>query len=91
MTRNYGLQGVLIVRIQPGSPADKAGLRATQYKNSRFVQLGDVILAVNGQRVTTVKRLLAALSQVGVGDTVKLTLLRDGSNIDVDVTLANQP
>jgi S1-C subfamily serine protease len=91
VTRNYGLQGVLITRIQPGSPAEKAGLRATQYKDSRFVQLGDVMVAVNGKRVATVKGLLASLSQAGVGDTVKLTVLRDGSNIDIDVTLANQP
>ncbi len=90
VTRNYGLQGVLIVRIQPGSPAEKAGLRATQYKNARFVQLGDVILAVNAKRVTTVRELLTALSGLGLGDTVKLTVLRDGSKIEVDVTLANQ-
>ena len=90
VTRNYGLQGVLIVRIQPGSPAEKAGLRTTQYKNARFVQLGDVILAVNAKRVTTVRELLTALSGLGLGDTVKLTVLRDGSKIEVDVTLANQ-
>jgi S1-C subfamily serine protease len=90
VTRNYGLQGVLIVRIQAGSPAAKAGLRATQYKNARFVQLGDVILAVSGKRVTTVRELLAALSPFGVGDTVKLTVLRDGAKIDVDVALENQ-
>ena len=90
LTRNYGLEGVLIMRIQPGSPAEKAGLRATQYNNARFVRLGDIILSVNGQHVTTVRELLTALSRYGVGDTVKLTVLRDGSKMDVDVMLTNQ-
>jgi S1-C subfamily serine protease len=91
VARNYGLQGVLILKIQPDSPSEKAGLRATQYRNSRVTQLGDVILAVNGKQVATQRELLSALSEVGLGDKVKLTVLRDGSTIDVDVTLANQP
>ncbi len=90
ITRNFGLRGVLVMKIQPGSPAEKAGLRETQYHNGRFRQLGDVILAVNAKPVRTVRELQAAVDDFHLGDTIRLTVLRDGAQIEVKVTVTNE-
>jgi Do/DeqQ family serine protease len=59
--------GGLIAQVSPGSPADKAGLRA-----------GDVIIAVAGQRVASNADLRDALGFLRVGDAVTIDLLRNG-------------
>lgn len=91
LTHGWGLKGVLIWDILPNGPADKAGLRPTRRSASRFVQLGDVIVAINGQRVTSTRNFFAELGQFEVGATVTLTVLRDGEEQDIPVTLENLP
>jgi Do/DeqQ family serine protease len=59
--------GGLVAQVSPGSPADKAGLRA-----------GDVITAVAGQRVASNADLRDALGFLRVGDEVTIDLLRNG-------------
>jgi S1-C subfamily serine protease len=71
--------GATITVVQLGSPAEAAGL-----------QEGDVITAVNGTSVTadTIAETIQALN---VGDTVTLTVLRDGESLDVEAELAARP
>ena len=66
--------------VVAGSPADKAGLRE-----------GDVITGFDGMPVTGADDLLADVRRHAVGDTVTLTILRDGASMSVKVTLANKP
>jgi S1-C subfamily serine protease len=66
--------------IFPGSPADKAGLRAN-----------DVITKVNDTPIDTEHPLDAVLSQYATGDTVTLDVLRDGSHQSIKVTLETRP
>ncbi len=86
LTRDLDLPGVLILTVQPGSSAEKAGLRGTRQVPGGLV-LGDVILAVNGQRVEDYNSLRDELEKYQVGDTVTLTLLRDSGETEVEVTL----
>jgi S1-C subfamily serine protease len=86
-----GQAGVLIVEVQPGSPADGAGLRGgtelIQVNGESLLGGGDVITAVAGESVSGLDDLRAALDQAGLGAEVNLTLLRDGSETEVTVTL----
>jgi len=91
VTHGWGLKGALVLDVQPDSPAEKAGLRGTQRSGMRVQRLGDVIIAVNGERVRSVEGLFKALAQHEIGETVKLTILRDGAEQEVDVALANVP
>ena len=68
-----GVEGVVIVRTVPGSPAARVGLRGID-ANSRT--LGDVIVNANNQTVRHMSDLTDELEQVGVGNSIKLTLLR---------------
>ena len=81
------VQGVVILRIAPGSTAEKAGLKsATLYRDGRIAP-GDIIVAIAGKPVDSVGLLQARLDDFKIGDTVRLTILREGKNIDVDVAL----
>ena len=68
--------GAFIVEVVEGSPAQEGGLRA-----------GDVILAVDGDRVDSRATLTDRLLPYSPGDTVELTILRRGKQTEVVVTL----
>lgn len=91
ITQRLGIEGVLVVNVVEGGPAEKAGLRPTRMEQGD-VELGDVIQAVNGKKVTSSDELFARLEQFDVGDTVKLTILRGArsaseTHLEIDVTL----
>ncbi len=79
--------GALIIKVVPGSAADKAGLHGTGRNESGQIQRGDVILAIDGKKIDNGKELQTALQKHKVGDTVTLTILRDDKQEDVKVTL----
>lgn len=62
--------------VVSGSAADKAGLKD-----------GDIIIAVNGTKIGTAGSLSSLLGEYAVGDTVQLTVLRNGEELQVKVTL----
>ncbi len=68
----------------PGSPAERAGLRST---DPRTGELGDVIVAAEGQPVQRLADLTNALDRLGVGADVDLTLMRQGQRVDVSVPI----
>jgi S1-C subfamily serine protease len=70
-----GVEGVVVVRTAPGSPAERAGLRGVEAASGT---LGDVITAVNGKPVRRLSDLTDELEQIGVGKSVQLTVTRNG-------------
>lgn len=78
ITRRLGLSGVLIVQIEEGSGAEKAGLRGTTRTSDGRLILGDIIQAVDGRPVRSYDDLLNILEEHKSGDTVRLTVLRHG-------------
>lgn len=80
-------EGALIFEVVRGSPAAKAGLRPTRTDARDHVKLGDVIVAIDDKPVRSSKDVAALLEQHKVGDTVKVTVERDGDRVDVSVTL----
>lgn len=88
------MQGAYVLSIPPGSPADKAGLRAGDTP-TRFQGLnagGDLITAVNGVAIRAFSDLLNYLvTNTSPGDTVELTIMRDGRTIIIPVELTARP
>lgn len=84
LTAELGIKGVLVLKVLPGSTAEKAGLRATTQVRDGLV-LGDIILAVNGKEVADDDSLRDELERHEIGEPVILTLLRDDASVDVKI------
>jgi serine protease Do len=85
-------RGALIINVTPGGPADKAGLQgsdSTTTIDGQDVPIGgDVIVAVDGQPITSFNDVVAYLARnTEVGQTVTLTVLRQGKEQKIPVVL----
>ncbi|HMG02534.1 MAG TPA: trypsin-like peptidase domain-containing protein [Edaphobacter sp.] len=85
--------GILIERVFPGGAAEKAGLHGgTQraYKGNMPIMLGgDLIIAMDGEEITSPQDLSAAMNSHRAGDTVTVTIFRGRKKMDVKVTLGD--
>ena len=86
LARRLGVQGLLVVEVQPGSAAERAGLRGSRQTGGRVI-IGDVILAVAGREVSNFDEFRNVLDGYRVGDTVTFTIERDGKEMQLDVVL----
>lgn len=92
---NLPEEGVIFQEVEAGSAAEAAGLRGPQFEinfqGSPIPAGGDVITAVDGEPVTTAGELQTAVLGREAGDTVTLTIIRDGQEQEVEVELAVVP
>jgi len=100
--RSYGLgatgsngvtrpEGVLVVSVRPGGPADAAGVTGVRRELFGAVRLGDIIVALDGRPVKGQRELFAGLDARKVGDHVELGLVAEnGSRRTVRVVLADR-
>lgn len=72
--------GALVARIEPKSPADKAGLAD-----------GDVIMAIDGQKIEDAAALMRTVSALNIGDKIKLQVNRRGQTKELTLTLGKMP
>jgi S1-C subfamily serine protease len=87
LSERLQVEGVFVLRVQPGSAAEQAGLVAAQFTADGNFVPGDIIVSVEGKPVTGVGELLGRLDDYKVGDTVRLELRRGDGKVDVPVTL----
>ncbi|WP_027283498.1 S1C family serine protease [Rubritepida flocculans] len=87
LSARLGVEGVFVLEVEPGSAAERAGLRPARLTREGGVQVGDAILALNGRPVRRVAELLAALDERAPGETAQLLLLREGARVEIAVTL----
>jgi S1-C subfamily serine protease len=83
-----GIEGVLVLGVAPRSPAERAGLRATEMTRAGRIMLGDVIRAIDGRGIRSFAELTARLDDYSVGETVTLTIRRDGRDMELPARLA---
>merc|ERR1740127_90265 len=75
--RAFGVKnGVLILDVPNGSPADRAGLRGTQETPGGLLKLGDIIIQIDGAEIKDEKDLFKTLDTKEVGQTVTVKALR---------------
>jgi S1-C subfamily serine protease len=88
--------GALVQEVEEGSPAEEAGIEAgddeiTFQGQPEIATGGDVIVAVDGERLTRRDDLADVISSMTTGDKVKLEIVRDGERRTVEVTLGRRP
>ena len=72
--------GAVVTQVEPGTPAAKAGL-----------QSGDVLLAMNGENFTDYNELRLRIAEAAPNTTIHLKISRSGTQMDIPITLAEQP
>jgi S1-C subfamily serine protease len=88
--------GVLVIGIESGSPAQEAGITSGMQRlqfGPYLIPLGgDIITAINNVQVTSKQDLMVYLeTETSIGDTVQLTIIRDGKSQQIDIMLSAQP
>ncbi len=73
-------EGVLVTQVYEGDPADEAGIKE-----------GDIIVGIDGKDVKTSRELSRKVAEAGVGNKMRINLLRDGRKKTVRVKLAKRP
>jgi len=87
MARRWGVKGVIIGKVGRGSAAERVGLRGARETMGGRVELGDILLAVDGKPVETVEELMDAMEQHKVGDQVTIEYARGNRRLQATVTL----
>lgn len=80
-----GIDGVVVLRVLPGSPAAQAGLRGVDPQTG---DIGDVIVGANDRPVHRLADLTAAIAEAGLGAPVTLKVERDGRIREIRITTA---
>jgi S1-C subfamily serine protease len=88
--------GMLITQVTSGGPADKAGLKAgskqTTIDGNSLIVGGDIIIALNGSRIVNSDALSTYLEEnTSPGQTITITIVRNGSTMDIPVALGTRP
>ncbi|MGH7926617.1 MAG: S1C family serine protease [Candidatus Binatia bacterium] len=87
IAERLGVNGVLVVDVAPGGAAAKAGIRPTRREASGRVRLGDVITAIDGKKTGSPNELFLILEKYRVGDSVNVSVLREGKSAQAKITL----
>jgi S1-C subfamily serine protease len=88
-------EGAIVQSVEKGGPADKAGVEGgsttATIEGAEFKLGGDIITEVNGKKIAGMEGLIEVINQDQPGDTIELTILRDGQTKHANVTLGKRP
>jgi S1-C subfamily serine protease len=87
LAERRGLEGVIVLGVEPGSAGDRAGLRPARLGRDGRIVPGDVIVGIGGAEVGTVEDLFAALEQHQAGDTIEVRVVRGGMRRTLEAVL----
>jgi S1-C subfamily serine protease len=74
----WGITGIVIAKVLPGSMAAQAGLQGLEESAAGRIRLGDVITSIDGEAIRTYDDLARMLDRHNVGDRIKLGIRRNG-------------
>lgn len=83
--------GVVISAILSDSPAERAGLRSAKQGASNNVEIGDVIVKVDDEKIGSMEDLLGVVERYAPGDKVSVVILREGKETTISITLGERP
>ncbi len=87
VARRAGIEGVMFLRVDPGGSADRAGLRPLRKDRRGRLVPGDVIVAIDGEKVASRGDLTLILEKKEIGDAVSVTYVRDRREYEFEVVL----
>lgn len=83
LNQHFGVEGVVVLDVIKNSPADQAGLREVERTDDGQLELGDVIVSLDGQPIETGDQLVKQLRQTG--ERAVLGVLRDGKRQEIKI------
>jgi 2-alkenal reductase len=86
VSTRLGVEGVIIVRTAPGSPAERAGIRGVDFNSGA---LGDVIVQADGKPVHRLSDLTDQIEQVGAGKSIRISLKRGSQTRDITIDIVD--
>ncbi|HEX2972692.1 MAG TPA: trypsin-like peptidase domain-containing protein [Tepidisphaeraceae bacterium] len=84
ITRRLGISGVLVIEVEAGSPAAKAGIRPARRLPNGSISC-DIVQTINGQKVHDIESLHREFQKQPMGKKIPITLLRDGKPMTLEV------
>jgi S1-C subfamily serine protease len=87
IARHTKLDGVAVLEVAPGGGAEAVGLRPARQDRRGNVEIGDIIVAIDDHAVSTPSELNSRLDEHEIGDTVKITVVRDSKKLIVNIKL----
>jgi S1-C subfamily serine protease len=91
LTDQWNLPGVLVLDVSEDGPAAKAGIRPTTRDEFGRIQLGDLIVSIDGAKVASVDDITTRVEQYKVGDRLRVGIARGGRVMEVELILASLP
>lgn len=86
VSTRLGVEGVIIVRTAPGSPAERAGIRGVDFNSGA---IGDVIVQADGKPVHRLSDLTDQIEQVGAGKSIRISVKRGAQTRDLAVDIVD--
>ncbi len=87
IVQRLGLEGALVLDVIKNSAASKAGIQPTFRDRSGAIQLGDIIVGVNDEKISSNNDLYLALEKYNPGDQIRVKVLRDKQPVEMSLKL----
>ncbi|SET33343.1 DegP2 peptidase. Serine peptidase. MEROPS family S01B [Nitrosomonas marina] len=87
LTSTININGIVILGVGRGSAAEAAGLKGAVISPDGEITPRDIIIAINGEQVDSVEKLLSIIDGYRVGDTIQVRIIRNEQEMDIPVTL----
>jgi len=87
IAKRWGIKGLIIGKVARGGSADRAGLRGARETQTGRIELGDIVVAIDGKPVETIDDMMDLMEARKVGDQVTLDIIRANKRQQVVVTL----
>jgi len=85
--RRFDIEGVVVYQVTQGGAAEQAGIQPTRRDRFGRIRLGDIIVAIDGEKVTSENDIVLILENYQPGEVVEVSVLREDELLDFEVEL----